>query len=245
ILARYFSKRSAERECTLADMLISGILLAIPCGLILKQPDLGTSMLVLAIGMSIVLFNPIRWQVLALMGIGGAVTMCVGWSFLHDYQKSRIHTFLNPESDPLRSGYHIIQSKIAVGDGGFWGRGFLQGSQAQLSFLPERHTDFAFSVFAEEWGFIGSAALLLAYLLIVLWGIFIAYRAPDLFGRYLAIGVTAMLFWHITINLGMVIGLMPVVGVPLPLFSYGGTSMITTMVGVGLLLNVSMRRFIF
>jgi rod shape determining protein RodA len=245
ILARYFSKRSAERECTLADMLISGILLAIPCGLILKQPDLGTSMLVLAIGMSIVLFNPIRWQVLALMGIGGAVTMCVGWSFLHDYQKSRIHTFLNPESDPLRSGYHIIQSKIAVGDGGFWGRGFLQGSQAQLSFLPERHTDFAFSVFAEEWGFIGSAALLLAYLLIVLWGIFIAYRAPDLFGRYLAIGVTAMLFWHITINLGMVIGLLPVVGVPLPLFSYGGTSMITTMVGVGLLLNVSMRRFIF
>lgn len=154
-------------------------------------------------------------------------------------------TFLNPELDPLGAGYHIIQSKIAVGSGGFFGRGFMHGTQSQLSFLPERHTDFAFSVFAEEWGFSGSFLLLVLYLLLILWGIYIARVAADPFGMFLAVGVTAMLFWHIVVNLAMVIGLLPVVGVPLPLFSYGGTSMLTTMLGVGILLNVSMRRFVF
>jgi rod shape determining protein RodA len=180
--------------------------------------------------------------VLGLCG-GGAITG--GWSLLHDYQRQRIYTFLNPERDPLGSGYHIIQSKIAVGSGGLFGQGFRQGTQAQLSFLPERHTDFAFSVFAEEWGFVGCLLLLVLYLLVVLWGLYIARRASDRFGMYLALGVVAMLFWHIVVNLGMVVGLLPVVGVPLPLFSYGGTSMLTTMTGVGLLLNVSMRRFMF
>jgi len=145
----------------------------------------------------------------------------------------------------LGAGYHIIQSKIAVGSGGFFGKGFMKGSQSQLSFLPERHTDFAFSVFAEEWGFWGCLVLLALFLLIVLWGLRSGRHAADRFGTFLAVGVTAMLFWHIIINLGMVIGLLPVVGVPLPLFSYGGTSMITTMIGVGMLLNVSMRRFKF
>ena len=154
-------------------------------------------------------------------------------------------TFLNPEADPLGSGYHIIQSKIAVGSGGFWGKGFMAGTQSQLSFLPERHTDFAFSVFAEEWGFSGSLLLLLGYLFLIVWGIYVARRAADRFGMFLAIGVTAMIFWHIVVNLGMVIGLLPVVGVPLPLFSYGGTSMVTTMTGIGVLMNVGMRRFMF
>jgi rod shape determining protein RodA len=169
-----------------------------------------------------------------------------GWHwYLRDYQKNRLLNFLNPERDPLGSGYHLIQSKIAVGSGGFSGKGFLQGTQTQLRFLPEQHTDFAFSVFAEEWGFIGGLVLLVLYLLLVLWGLQIAARCNDRFGSLLAVGVTAMLFWHIVINIGMVIGLFPVVGVPLPFFSYGGTSMVTSLVGVGILLNIRMRKFMF
>jgi rod shape determining protein RodA len=202
-------------------------------------------MIVLMIGASMALFAGIQPATLSGLGLlaGGAATG--GWFLLHDYQKQRILTFLNPESDPLGSGYHIIQSKIAVGSGGFWGKGFMKGTQSQLSFLPERHTDFAFSVFAEEWGFFGCVVLLALFLLLVIWGLNVSRQASTRFGMFLAFGVSAMLFFHIVINLGMVIGLLPVVGVPLPLFSYGGTSMITTMTGVGLLLNVSMRRFKF
>jgi rod shape determining protein RodA len=170
----------------------------------------------------------------------------ISWAYLlRPYQKNRILDFLNPERSRLGSGYHIIQSKIAVGSGGIAGKGFIKGTQAQLSFLPEQHTDFAFSVFAEEWGFIGCLLLIIIYLSLVLWGLNIARRCNDRFGGLLAVGVTAMLFWHIVINMGMVIGLFPVVGVPLPFFSYGGTSMITSMVGIGLLQNISMRRFMF
>jgi len=213
--------------------------------LILKQPDLGTALLIFFIGGTMALFAGIRRRTLGLLGCLGGLVAWAGWYKLHDYQRERILTFLDPERDPLGSGYHIIQSKIAVGSGGFLGKGFMAGTQSQLSFLPERHTDFAFSVFAEEWGFSGCLVLIALYLLLLLWGIYIARRAADRFGMFLALGVTAMLFWHIVVNLGMVIGLLPVVGVPLPLFSYGGTSMITTMIGVGLLLNVSMRRFVF
>jgi rod shape determining protein RodA len=245
ILARYFSEREHAGGYGLRELGVPFLLLGVPALLIMKQPDLGTAMLVLFIGSTMVLFAGIRrWTlvvlvVLALSGAGG------GWFLLHDYQQERVRTFINPERDPLGSGYHIIQSKIAVGSGGFFGRGYMQGTQAQLSFLPERHTDFAFSVFAEEWGFTGSAVLLLLYLSLVMWGIYIARRAGDKYGMFLSIGVVAMLFWHIVVNLGMLIGLLPVVGVPLPLFSYGGTSMVTTMIGTGLLLSVSMRRFMF
>jgi rod shape determining protein RodA len=243
--ARYFSRTVPARGFGLGGLGIPFLMLGLPVLLILKQPDLGTAMLIFFIGGTMALFAGIRRRTLALLGCLGGLVAWAGWYKLHDYQRDRILTFLDPERDPLGAGYHIIQSKIAVGSGGFLGKGFMQGTQSQLSFLPERHTDFAFSVFAEEWGFTGSLFLIGCYLLLLLWGIYIARRAADRFGMFLALGVTAMLFWHIVVNLGMVIGLLPVVGVPLPLFSYGGTSMITTMIGVGLLLNVSMRRFVF
>ncbi len=244
-LARYFSGQESFGGYSLSELTSPFLLIGLPVLLILKQPDLGTATLIIFIGASMILFAGIRRTTMIFLALVGMASACGGWFLLHGYQKERIRTFLNPERDPLGSGYHIIQSKIAVGSGGLFGRGFMQGTQSQLSFLPERHTDFAFSVFAEEWGFAGSLLLLLLYLSIIIWGMYIARRAGDRFGMFLALGVVAMLFWHIVVNLGMVIGLLPVVGVPLPLFSYGGTSMVTTMVGVGLLLNVSMRRFMF
>ena len=245
VLAKYFSEKATPLGFSLKELAAPGALLLIPALLVIKQPDLGTAMLLLAIGGSMTLFAGVRRSAMIWLGLCGVLAALGGWFLLHDYQRQRIYTFISPERDPLGAGYHIIQSKIAVGSGGFFGRGFGKGTQAQLSFLPERHTDFAFSVFAEEWGFTGCLLLLALYLLIVLWGLYIARQANDRFGMFLALGVSAMLFWHIVVNLGMVIGLLPVVGVPLPLFSYGGTSMITTMTGVGLLLNVCMRRFMF
>ncbi|OQY17633.1 MAG: rod shape-determining protein RodA [Desulfobacteraceae bacterium 4572_35.1] len=244
-LAAYFNRHESPIGYNLVELWAPGLIIAIPVLLIIKQPDLGTAMLVIFIGTTMALFAGIRRWTLTILSVLGSAAMIGGWFLLHGYQKERIHTFLNPERDPLGTGYHIIQSKIAVGSGGLWGKGFMHGTQSQLSFLPERHTDFAFSVFAEEWGFCGSLIILGLYLAIVLWGINIARKANTSFGMYLAVGITAMFFWHVVVNLGMVIGLLPVVGVPLPLFSYGGTSMITTMIGVGLLLNISMRRFMF
>jgi len=244
-LARYFSEKTPFGGFGLRELSIPFLLLGLPVLLVARQPDLGTALLILFIGLSMALFAGIRRRTLLLLTLSGLLGCWGGWYLLHDYQRQRIMTFLDPEHDPLGAGYHIIQSKIAVGSGGFFGKGFMQGTQSRLSFLPERHTDFAFSVFAEEWGFAGCLLLIGLYLLLILWGLYIARRAADRFGSYLAVGVTAMLFWHIVVNLGMVIGLMPVVGVPLPLFSYGGTNMVTTMVGVGILLNVSMRRFVF
>ena len=245
MLARFFGRTAHPLGFSCAELWLPGLLLLVPVVLILKQPDLGTALMVVFISVTMLLFAGLRRATLYGLGLLGLLAAIAGWFGLHDYQKARILTFLHPEDDPLGSGYHIIQSKIAVGSGGFFGKGFLQGTQSQLSFLPERHTDFAFSVFAEEWGFAGSCLLLLGYLFLVVWGIYIARNATDRFGMFLAIGVTAMIFWHIIVNLGMVIGLLPVVGVPLPLFSYGGTSMVTTMTGVGLLMSVSMRRFRF
>jgi len=245
VLARWYSETATPQGFQLRELAVPAALVVVPAVLVMKQPDLGTAMMILFIAGSLTLFAGLRLSSVIKLSLLGSVTAVAGWFRLRDYQQERIRTFLNPERDPLGSGYHIIQSKIAVGSGGFFGKGFMHGTQSQLSFLPERHTDFAFSVFAEEWGFIGCLLLLLGYLFLVIWGIYIARRAADRFGMFLAIGVTAMIFWHIVVNLGMVIGLMPVVGVPLPLFSYGGTSMLTTMIGVGLLLNISMRRFIF
>lgn len=244
--ARFFSNYTAVGGLGLKEMAYPLLLLGGPAVLIMKQPDLGTAILVILIAFSMMAYVGIRLYTFIAGVVAAVPVFFAGWHFyLRDYQKNRILNFLNPERDPLGSGYHIIQSKIAVGSGGFVGKGFMRGTQSQLRFLPEQHTDFAFSVFAEEWGFVGCMSMLVLYLFLVLWGLHIARRCNDRFGSLMAVGVTAMLFWHIVINIGMVIGIFPVVGVPLPMFSYGGTSMITSMVGVGILLNISMRRFMF
>jgi rod shape determining protein RodA len=245
VLATYFSQRPRLADMRLQDLIVPGILVVIPVGLIIKQPDLGSGILVALVAVSMILFVGVQWRTLG----GCALTMIllspVIWHFLKDYQRQRVLTFLNPEKDPLGAGYHIIQSMIAVGSGQFWGKGFLHGTQSQLYFLPEQHTDFVFSVFAEEWGFVGSAALLLLYMGLVLWGLRLAWDCKDRFGHLLALGVTSLIFWQVFINLCMVTGFLPVVGIPLPLFSYGGSSLITTWLGVGFLLNIRMRRYLF
>lgn len=244
--ARFFNNFQSVNGLTVKEVLIPLSLLALPAALIMKQPDLGTATLVILIALSMIIYVGLRWSTIVTFVCITIPMAWIAWAFLlRPYQINRILDFLNPERSRLGSGYHIIQSKIAVGSGGFIGKGYIKGTQSQLRFLPEQHTDFAFSVFAEEWGFIGCLLLIVLYLSLVLWGLNIARRCNDRFGGLLAVGVTAMLFWHIVINMGMVIGLFPVVGVPLPFFSYGGTSMITSMVGIGLLQNISMRRFMF
>jgi rod shape determining protein RodA len=244
--ARFFSRYPTFKGLTMRDLLYPMMILGGPALLIMKQPDLGTAILVILIAGTMLLYVGVRWSTLATLFTAAIPVVFLGWRYaLHDYQKDRIYNFLNPDLDPQGSGYHIIQSKIAVGSGGTFGKGFMHGTQSQLRFLPEQHTDFAFSVFGEEWGFAGCLLMLTLYLFLILWGLGIAKRCNDRFGALLAVGVCAMLFWHIIINMGMVIGLFPVVGVPLPFFSYGGTSMVTSMVGVGILMNISMRRFMF
>ena len=244
--ARFFSRYPLPRGLVLRDLFYPALLLGGPALLIMKQPDLGTAILIVLIACSMLIYVGLRWTTVVTVVVAALPSVYLAWHYvLRDYQRNRILNFLDPERDPLKSGYHLIQSKIAVGSGGVTGKGFLHGTQAQLHFLPEQHTDFAFSVFAEEWGFLGCMVVLCLYLFLILWGLQIASRCNDRFGSLMAVGVTAMLFWHVIINMGMVIGLFPVVGVPLPFFSYGGTSMVTSMVGVGILLNISMRRFMF
>ena len=213
--------------------------------LIVRQPDLGTAMVVALIAGAMTLFVKIERRTLGWLVTTMMLTVPLVWFLLHGYQKQRILTFLNPDRDPLGAGYHIIQSKIAIGSGMLTGKGFLKGTQNALSFLPEQHTDFIFSVLAEEWGLAGSMILILLFLAIVAWGLSIAGRCRDPFGTVLSVGVTAMIAWQVFINIGMVMGLLPVVGVTLPFVSYGGSSVLTMMMGIGLLMNVSMRRFKF
>jgi rod shape determining protein RodA len=249
VLARFFHRDSARDSYGIKEMVVPAILCAIPAVLTLAQPDLGSAAVMGFIFVSIVLVAGLRGRViLTLAAIGLIVTFVAGprlWSHLKPYQQKRILTFMNPESDPLGAGYHLIQSKIAVGSGMFWGKGFLNGTQNRLQFLPEQHTDFIFSVFAEEWGFVGCATLAVLYGALILRGLQIVARAKDRFGSLLAFGVVAMIFWQAFVNIAMTTGLLPVVGITLPFFSYGGSSMITLMLGIGLLLNVSMRRFTF
>ncbi len=246
IFARILARRSPSAPVGLRELIVPGILIAIPAALILKQPDLGTTLVICVVSASFLGLTRVRvWSfvLLAAIGIAGAT---VAWMFfLHDYQKERVFTFLNPERDPLGAAYHAIQSQIAVGSGGLFGKGFGQGSQSQLDFLPEQQTDFVFSVLGEEWGFVGSAIVLVLYLGILIRGLMIAHSSKDQFGSYLAVGVVALFFWAGLINVGMVIGVLPVVGVPLPMLSYGGSSLLTFMIALGLLMNVSMRRYIF
>ena len=246
VLARHYAKYVSSRGFSLRDLQVPAALTLIPFVLILQQPDLGTAGLLVLIAATMTLFVKIERRSLLFM-VGTALVMVFPvWFFvLKDYQKQRILTLFNPEGDPLGTGYHIIQSKIAIGSGFLTGKGFLQGTQNALSFPPEQHTDFIFSVLAEEWGFLGASILILAFLVFLFWSLNIAFGCREPFGTILAVGITAMIAWQFVINIGMVMGLMPVVGVPLPFISYGGSSLLTTLICVGILMNISMRRFMF
>jgi len=241
-LARYLSERRLPPPYNLKELIPPAIIIFCPTILILKQPDLGTAMLIILISGIIIFVAGITRRTIITLGISAVSIAVVGWQFLHDYQRQRILTFLDPEKDPLGSGYHIAQSKIAIGAGKLFGKGFLKGTQNSLHFLPEQHTDFIFAAYAEQWGFLGVLILLALYFTFLLRAIHIAAEARDSFGSYLATGIAAIFFWQVTINIGMVSGLMPVVGIPLPLFSYGGTSMLTSVILISILLNIHYRR---
>jgi len=241
MIAWFISKHSLPVR--LRDIFLGFILVCVPTILIAKQPDLGTSLLVAASGIFVLFLAGMTWKLIGFVSILGGLFAPIMWFFLmKDYQKQRVTTFLDPESDPLGSGYHIIQSKIAIGSGGVEGKGWLQGTQSQLEFLPERHTDFIFSVFSEEFGLVGVIGLLIMYLCIILRGLYIANRAQDTFSKLLAGSITLTFFVYVFVNMGMVSGLLPVVGVPLPLVSYGGTSMVTLMAGFGILMAISTQK---
>ncbi|HUL30569.1 MAG TPA: rod shape-determining protein RodA [Thermodesulfobacteriota bacterium] len=244
-LAKFFHRPADRKGYSLKQLPLPFLLLLLPMALILKQPDLGTAIVLLLVFFSVLIFVKIRWSSLLAIGMTGAAAVPVLWNFLKGYQKKRIITFFNPDLDPLGAGYHLMQSKIAVGSGGILGKGFMKGTQSKLGFLPEQQTDFIFSALGEEWGLIGSLFVIGLYVALILWGLRIAVQAKDRFSAILAFGVVAMLFWHVFINVGMVLGMMPVVGIPLPLLSYGGSFIVSTLIGVGLLLNVSMRRYLF
>lgn len=244
VCARHFSLTPAAR-LGLRQALVPLVLMAVPAALVLLQPDLGSASLILLVTLTMLVLGGVQLRWLALLASPVVVLAPLLWAGLKEYQQKRILTFIDPGQDPLGAGYHVIQSKIAVGSGMLWGRGFLRGTQNHLSFLPEQHTDFIFSVFSEEWGLIGSLALLGLYLTFLLRGAVIAARARNRFGALLVLGVLTIVFWQVVVNVGMVTGLLPVVGIPLPLFSYGGSSMVCLLIGVGLMMNVSMRRYLF
>jgi rod shape determining protein RodA len=244
-LAKYFQHHAKQGPYNLLELSVPFLILLAPFVLVLLEPDLGTAILLLLIFFSIVLFLGLSKGSLLTLVAGGLASVPLGWIHLKDYQRDRVMTFLNPSEDPLGRGYHIIQSKIAIGSGGFWGKGFLHGTQTRLHFLPEQHTDFIFSAFAEQWGFAGCSLLLTGYLLLIFWAFNVSSRAKNTFGMIVALGMTFLFFWHVTINVGMCLGLLPVVGIPLPLFSYGGSFLLVMLLGVGFLLNIYVRRFVF
>jgi rod shape determining protein RodA len=241
-LARYFHGVSLEDIGRPTYVLVPIALTLVPAALVLKQPDLGTAMMLLMMAVAVFFIAGVRLWKFAAVGALGLAAIPIAWQFLHEYQRKRVLTFLNPENDPLGAGYHILQSKIALGSGGLFGRGFLQGSQSHLNFLPEKQTDFIFTMLAEEFGMVGGLALLGLYSLLLIYGAAIALRSRNQFGRVLAMGLTCNLFLYVFINIAMVMGLLPVVGVPLPLISYGGTAMLTAMTTLGLLMSVYIHR---
>jgi rod shape determining protein RodA len=246
MLAWYLHRHPPREIRRLADLWPLGLIIAGPVALIVLQRDLGVAVLTLLVGGTYLLFVGIPARAWAVVSGFAALSLAGLWRFvLQAYQKERILDFLDPTRDPLSSGYQAIQSRIAVGSGGLLGQGYLEGPQTQLQFLPTQHSDFAFSVLAEEWGFIGCAVMLSIYLGLLLWGLVVANASKDGFGAMLAVGVVGMLFWPAVINIGMVLGLAPVIGVPLPLVSYGGSQLMANLVALGLLLNVSMRRYMF
>ncbi len=246
-LAKFLHDDTKTDGRALKDLIIPGMILAIPMGLILAQPDLGTALICAFIFGTIMVLTQLKIRSLLTLAAAFALSAPITWNYmLRDYQKGRITAFLaqwSGEQDIQDSGWHTHQSLVSIGSGGFWGKGFMQGTQNQYGFLPDQHSDFPFSVWAEEQGFLGTMLLLGLYLFLVLWGLRIASQAKDRFGAVCAVGVSALIFWQSVINLGMVSGMLPVVGMTLPLFSYGGSSVLTVAMGIGLLMNVSMRRF--
>jgi len=240
MIAWYLAKQPLPPK--LKTIALTFILIALPVGLIAKQPDLGTSLLVGSAGIFALFLAGISWRfIITLFGLAASAAPVV-WMNMHNYQKQRVLTFLDPEKDPLGSGYHIIQSKIAIGSGGLFGKGWFNGTQSQLDFLPERHTDFIFAVLSEEFGLVGVLLLLSLYLFVILRGLYIASQAQETFGRLLAGSLILVFFVYLFVNTGMVSGLLPVVGVPLPLVSYGGTSLVTLMAGFGILMSIHTHR---
>ena len=253
MLAWWFQKR--ESQMRPLDFMVAGILLAIPVGLIVKQPDLGTSILVMVAGLSVIFFAGLSWKLIlppVVVGLTAAVLLIVfegqvcadgvRWPILHDYQQQRICTLLDPTKDPLGKGFHIIQGMIAIGSGGLSGKGFMKGTQTHLEFIPERTTDFIFAAFSEEFGLLGCIALMLGFLFLIFRGLMIAADAPTLFSRLLAGAITLSFFVYCFVNMGMVSGILPVVGVPLPFISYGGTAMVTLGLSLGMLMSISKSR---
>lgn len=240
-LARYFHYLSIKETNQIRYFIIPTLLIIMPVLLVLKQPDLGTAAILTSVGVTIIFLAGINKFVLIGSFIVGLVSLPIFWSFLHTYQKNRLFTFLNPERDPLGSGYHILQSKIALGSGGLFGKGFLNGSQSYLNFLPEKQTDFIFTMFSEEFGMLGGIILLILYILLLLYCYSICWKSKTQYGRLLTLGITVTVFLYFFINMAMVMGLVPVVGVPLPLVSYGGASLLTIMSGFGFIMSVSIH----
>ncbi len=242
VLAHYFHDKSPFEISRLKTYFWPLILVALPCALVLRQPDLGTMLILAATGAVVVFMAGIQmWKVMTVLGLVG-LSLPALWFNMHDYQKKRVMTFLNPEDDPLGSGYHIMQSKISIGSGGFLGKGFLKGTQSQLQFLPEKQTDFIFAHFSEEFGVFGGSLLILLYGLIIAIALKMTLECKSYYARLYGIGFTALFFFYVFINIGMVMGLLPVVGVPLPFMSYGGTSMISLLMGFGILFSASVHR---
>ncbi len=250
MLAWWFQKR--EGQLRPLDFAVAGVLLLIPVGLIMRQPDLGTALLVLSTGLAVLFFAGLSWRLIlppVLFGLLGLVLLVmfesqlcaegVDWKVLHEYQRQRVCTLLDPARDPLGKGFHIIQGMIAIGSGGFWGKGFMQGTQTHLEFIPERTTDFIFAAFSEEFGLLGTLLLIMGFFFLVFRGLVIAKEAPSLFTRLLAGSVSMIFFTYAFVNMGMVSGILPVVGVPLPFISYGGTAMVTLGLGLGILMSIA------
>lgn len=245
-LAKYFESDPNSGGYRLRDLILPTLLVLVPAGLIMLQPDLGTALIILLVYATMMLFIRIEMRTLLILGIVAITAIPLAYRFaLKPYQRQRIVTFLNPASDPKGAGYNSIQSMIAVGSGQLTGRGWKKGSQSQLNFLPEHHTDFIFSVFSEEHGFVGCAVLLGLYLAFLLNGLSVSYLSHDKFGMLLSLGILMIFFWHIFVNMGMVMGLLPIVGVPLPFLSYGGSALMTSILGVAILTNIANKKFIF
>jgi rod shape determining protein RodA len=242
MLAWYFQRH--ETYLRLREYVVAALILLLPVALIARQPDLGTAILVLAAGFYVIFLAGLSWKVLAGLVVSAVAMAPLAWSMMRDYQKSRVLTLLDPEADPLGKGFHIIQSTIAIGSGGILGKGWGQGTQAQLEFIPERHTDFIFAVLSEEFGLIGSTLLLILYALLIGRGMMIAANAPTLFTRLLAGSITLIFFTYAFVNMGMVSGILPVVGIPLPFVSYGGTSLTTLFLGIGILMSIHKHRML-